>query len=221
MFGNLSRVSCCFRHLDTRRRPISWDLFPPSRGPRPRQSRHRSHCILIIAATATDLLHYKSTCSPRYAAAHTCQCRLQYCSRRLPIVFLISRSSPLRLCSIISAHKICYHGLRILIFELSPKLYIMDSVSSKTTSSINNKKKRWPHIIIFFWTSWIHNLSNKDYKFRSTNKKIWGYSSTLTLDQFHKTWGAVLFHVLTNAPLICFRSSEFHGQVDEMIGQLK
>lgn len=41
MFGNLSRssrVSCCFRHLDTRRRPISWDLFPPSRAVRGRDN---------------------------------------------------------------------------------------------------------------------------------------------------------------------------------------
>lgn len=157
MFGNLSRVSCCFRHLDTRRRPISWDLFPPSRGPR--QSRHRTPTTLHTdhRITATDLLHYTraralSLCSPRYAAAAAHTCRLQYCSRRFPyrlprLPFLSVHRFQLRL----DIDKICYHGLSALFIEVTQGrfMYITNSSSMYNCLHTTSSSKVWPHIIYF------------------------------------------------------------------------
>lgn len=159
MFGNLSRVSCCFRHLDTRRRPISWDLFPPSRGPR--QSRHRTPTTLHTdhRITATDLLHYTRARAlsalpdmppPPPHTRVVCSIVLAgFLSYRLPhLPFLsVHRFQLLRL----DIDKFCYHGLSALFIEVTQGrfMYITNNSLMYNRLHTTSSSKVWPHIIYF------------------------------------------------------------------------
>lgn len=129
---------------------------------------HRPHCILIIASlpliysTIQEHVLSLSLCSPRYAAAaHTC--RLQYCSRRLPIScrlphlpFLSVRRFQLRL----DIDKFCYHGLSVLFIEVTQGRFMYITNSSSMYNCLHtSSSKVWPHKL-FMSTSCIHNLSN-------------------------------------------------------------
>lgn len=169
MFGNLSRVSCCFRHLDTRRRPISWDLFPPSRGPR--QSRHRTPTTLHTdhRITATDLLHctraraLSLSALPDMPPPHTrVVCSIVLAGFLSPVVFLISRFLSVRRFQLrLDIDKFCYHGLSALFIEVTQGrfMYITNSSSMYNCLHTTSSSKVWPHKL-FMSTSCIHNLSN-------------------------------------------------------------